>query len=130
MSKPTRKQLCELFSQIADGKITGKMIQKLIENPSRAKIFKNILQARKTADGITDPYNRDRALRDIVKTSAKAEEFEQARKLAALIADRDYRADALAIIAHFSHKREDIEQAERERSKEKENSMSGTDLWC
>jgi len=142
MSKPTRKQLCELFSQIAEGKITGKMIQKLIENPSRAKIFKNVLQARKTADGITDPYKRSRALRDIVETLAEVEELEQAREVATLIADHNCRVDALEIIARFSHRSDDIEEASRAKhqvlldiakkalkTENVDNPNGGTDLW-
>ena len=102
MSKVTVRQLCELFAQIAEEKITGEAIQELIERASKIalpQIFKKVLQqARKTATEISNSYWRAKALAAIVGALAEARDFEQARKTAAEISDPYWRAKALAAI--------------------------------
>ena len=117
MSQPTVRQLCELFGQIAEGKITAEAIQELIERASKigfAQIFKNILQqARKTAAEISNPYWRAKALAAIAGALAKAREFESARKTAAEISDPYVRAEALAAIAGALAKAREFESARK-----------------
>jgi len=126
--KPSLRQLCEFFSQIAEGKITNRMIQKLIEGPSKSQIFKkNVLEARTEAAKTSDVYSKGNLLSDLVYILAKAGDFEEAREVVTEIVHNYWKANALEIIARFSLKREDIEEAER--VKETENNNGGTDLW-
>ena len=103
MSTVTVGQLCELFSQIAEGKITGEAIQELIEKASRialSRLFeKTIRLARKTASEISDVCLRAEALTAIAKALAEARMFDQARKTASEISNTYLRAEALAAVA-------------------------------
>jgi len=130
MSKPTMKQLCELFGQIAEGKITDRTIQELIEGPSKSQIFKkNVLQIRTKAAEAFDIHERGLTLCGLVSTLAKVGDFEEAREVVTEITHKFHRISALEIIASFSHKAEDKRQAKAAKQAGDPNAYPPA-LWC
>ena len=130
MSKPTVRQLCEFFSQIAGKKITGEEIQRLIGGTSKSQIFKkNVLQIRTKAAKAFDSHGRGLTLCGLVSILAKAGDFEEAREVATEITHKFHKISALEIIARFSHKAEDKRQAKETKEAGDPNAYPPA-LWC
>src|SRR3989344_5697057 len=117
MPLPSEKQTREFFRLWAEGKITGDVLQEVIERASTLgfrQIYKKILQqARNTAAQTADPYWQAKAYAAIASASREAKVFEQARKTAAQIADPYWQAKAYAAIASASREAKDFEQARK-----------------
>jgi len=130
MPKPTTRQLCELFKQIDKGKITNRMIQKLVEGPSKSQIFKeNVLKTRTKAAEAFNAHDKGQILCNLVYDLAKVGDFEEAREVVTEITHKSYKVSALEIIANFSHKSEDKQEAKATKEAG-DPDASPPDLWC
>lgn len=95
MSKPSIGQLCELFRQIAEGRISSEVLQKLIEKGPKLFLTESLKkvseQIRKVAANCGDHYWNHcwvaKASAAVAAVSGNPEDLEQARKAAAKVKD-------------------------------------------
>ena len=117
MSLPTERQTREFFRLWAEGKITGDVLQEVIEKAGKlgfSQFFKKIIQqARKAAAAIVIPYPQAKVYAAIAGVSKEAKDFEAARKAAAAITDSYSQAKVYAAIAGASKEAKDFEAARK-----------------